>query len=50
MTGLADLLSYSVDFDSTLEDYVLTLDGTSFGAFTGDNTEFLIDGFQQTII
>jgi hypothetical protein len=49
-TDIATLLSYSVDFDSSLDDYVLTLTGTNFGAFTGDNTEVIIDGFHQTII
>ncbi len=50
VTDLASLTSYSVDFDSTLEDYVLTLTGTGFGAFTGDNTEVIIDGYHQSII
>lgn len=50
MSGLASLTSYSVDFDSTLHDYVLTLVGTNFGAFDGDNSEVVIDGFHQVII
>ena len=50
MDGLAALTSYSVDFDSTLEDYVLTLVGAGFGATAGDNTEFTIDGMDQVIL
>ena len=48
-TGLAALTSYSVDFDLTLNDYVLTLTGTNFGA-TINNTVVVIDGNNQTII
>lgn len=50
MDGLATLTTYSVDFDSTVEDYVLTLVGTGFGAAAGDNTEFTIDGIDQVIL
>ena len=49
-TGLAALTSYSVDFDTELEDYVLTLVGTSFGGYEGDNTEVIIDGIHQRIL
>lgn len=50
MSGLATLTSYSVDFDSTLNDYVLTLVGTNFGGYEGDNSELIIDGFHQVIL
>jgi hypothetical protein len=39
----AQLTNYSVDFDSTENQYVLTLIGSGFAATT-DNTEVLIDG------
>jgi frataxin-like iron-binding protein CyaY len=35
--GLATIENYTVEFDQELEDYVLTLTGTNFGA-TVDNT------------
>ena len=50
MSGLATLTTYSVSFDSSLGDYVLTLLGTNFGATTGDTTEFMIDGMDQVIL
>jgi IPT/TIG domain len=45
----ANLTSYSVGFDSTENQYVLTLTGTGFAATT-DNTEVLIDDLKQEII
>lgn len=36
------LTSYLVDFDTTLNDYVLTLIGTGFGT-DAEGTEILID-------
>ena len=41
--------SYSVDFDSTENQYVLTVLGTGFNA-TSDKTEVLIDNIKQEII
>lgn len=49
-TGLAALTGYYVDFDTDLDDYVLTLVGTSFGGYEGDNTEVIIDGIHQRIL
>jgi hypothetical protein len=43
------LTEYSVAFDETLEDYVLTLTGTNFGA-NETNTHFLIDDEEQLIV
>jgi len=40
----AKVTSYSLDWDDTLKDYVLTLSGTNFGAgLTTSNTEVYID-------
>lgn len=47
--GLPKVLSYSTAFDPTLEDYVLTITGTDFGATT-TNTEIFIDEVKQTIL
>ncbi len=41
----ANLTSYEVNFDDTLNDYVLKLVGTGFNA-TLDNTEILIDNIK----
>jgi len=41
--------SYSADFDVALNDYVLTLTGSNFGA-TPSNTEVYIDDVKQQII
>jgi len=46
----ATLNSYSTTFDSTLNAHVLTLTGMGFNASVGDNTQVLIDDFEQTII
>jgi len=45
----AALTTYSAAFDTTLNDYVLTLTGTSFGASL-TNTKVIIDGFEQTVV
>jgi hypothetical protein len=45
----AALTTYSTAFDTTLNDYVLTLTGTSFGASL-TNTKVIIDGFEQTVV
>ena len=40
----AKVTAYSVDWDDTLKDYVLTLTGTGFGALaTASNTDVYID-------
>ncbi|TNV88211.1 hypothetical protein FGO68_gene8985 [Halteria grandinella] len=48
-TGLPTISDYSVEYDETLNDYVVTLIGTYFGATT-TNTQFYIDEVEQTII
>ena len=45
----ATLTTYSTAFDTTLNDYVLTLTGTGFGASV-TNTKVLIDDFEQTVL
>lgn len=42
MDGIATVVTSSVIFDSSVNDYVLTLTGTNFGAST-TNSEILID-------
>lgn len=46
---LPAITGYTVTFDNTLNNYVLTLTGTNFGA-TISNTQVLIDEFIQDII
>lgn len=47
----AKITSYSVDWDSSLLDYVLTLTGTSFGSsLTTSDVEVHIDDIVQPII
>ena len=48
-TDDASVQSYSVDFDTTENQYVLTILGAGFNATT-DNTEVLIDNTKQEII
>ncbi len=48
-TDTAAVSSYSVAFDPTENQYVLTISGTGFGATT-TNTEVLIDNIKQEII
>jgi len=48
-TDDAMISSYSADFDVALNDYVLTLTGSNFGA-TPSNTEVYIDDVKQQII
>jgi hypothetical protein len=48
-TDDAKLQSYSVDFDNSLNHYVLTLNGVSFGSDTS-NFEVWIDEVKQDII
>jgi hypothetical protein len=44
-TDTAAVTSYSVDFDATLNHYVLTVTGTGFGA-TIANTQVFIDSLK----
>jgi len=48
-TDTATVTSYTVVFDNTENQYVLTVTGTGFGA-TSTNTEVLIDNLKQEII
>ena len=50
LTGLANVTGYSADFNTNLNDYVLTITGTGFNSTLGDATEILIDNFVQPII
>lgn len=43
------MTSYEVNFDDSLNDYVLKLIGTGFNA-TLDNTEVLIDNIEQELV
>jgi hypothetical protein len=47
--ALPAISSYSVDFDTTLNDYILTISGSNFGATTS-NTQVLLDEFKQSIV
>ena len=47
-TQLPVLTSYSVVFDPLVNDYVLTLVGTSFPSVTSD-VKFIVDGVSQTV-
>jgi hypothetical protein len=51
-SDLPSITAYSVDFDTTLNDYVLTLTGTGFDNVTiGDGvTELWVDGYLQPLI
>jgi hypothetical protein len=48
-TDSAKLTSYEVNFDESLNDYVLKLTGTGFNS-TLDNTEVLIDNMKQDLV
>jgi hypothetical protein len=48
-TDSAKLTSYEVNFDDSLNDYVLKLTGTGFNS-TLDNTEVLIDNMKQELV